>query len=109
MNLFLRWEYGPQALSAIPGMIFSRMVSNGQTFVMTDFPAFAFYKPNEAKLAEVKANALVLASTATPPWWRVMCNWAGEHIHAEVAPFLGGHAPFLDHPLEMAEALRECL
>ena len=109
INLFLRWEYGPEALAATPGFILGRITNNGETFVMIDFPAFAFYKPDLKELEAVKTPAVVLASSATPSWRRVMCNWVGEHIHARVESFLGPHAPYFDHPLEMVAALQEYL
>ncbi len=109
LGMFLQWEYGAEAMAMLPGHVLSRIMSNGETFVMIDFPAFAFYKPDLAQLKKVKTPVVVLASTTTPPWWRVMCNWAGEHLHTPVESFLGGHAPYLDHPLEMSAALQEYL
>jgi pimeloyl-ACP methyl ester carboxylesterase len=109
INMFLRWEYSPEALMAIPSAMLARIIKNGEVFVMTEFPSYAFYKPDEVKLAEIKTPAVVLSSTTTPAWRRVMCNWVAERIHAQVIPFLGGHAPYFDHPLEMADALSEHL
>jgi pimeloyl-ACP methyl ester carboxylesterase len=106
LNALMRWEYGMEVMTLTRGMLLPRIMDNSETFVMVDFPAYAFYKPDEAKLAVIKTPAEVLFSTSTPPWRREMCNWLGERIHARVEPFLGEHAPYFLHPVEMADALR---
>ena len=109
LNMFLQWEYGPEALEVIPPTLKSRIMSNSETFVMTEFPSYVYYKPDEAKLAGIRTETVILSSTTTPPFRRAMCNWLGERIHANVIPFLGGHTPYIDHPIEMADALSEHL
>ena len=106
LNALMSWEYGMEVMTSVQGMLLMRMMSNSEIFVMIDFPAYAFYKPDEAKLAAIKTPAEVLFSTSTFPWRREMCNWLGERIHASVEPFLGEHAPYFLHPVEMADALR---
>lgn len=102
----MRWEYGAEAMTFTRGGLIPRITNNSDNFVMVDFPAYMYYKPDLAKLAAIKTPAKVLFSTNTPPWRREMCNWVGEHIRASVEPFLGEHAPYFLHPVETADALR---
>jgi pimeloyl-ACP methyl ester carboxylesterase len=107
LTAILRWEYGAELVANINGEVMLRMLTNSETFMMVDFPAYAiYYKPDEAKLAAIKTPAKILFSTSSYPWRREMCAWLGERMHASVEPFLGEHAPYFNHPMEMADALR---
>ena len=106
INALMRWEYGFEALYAIPAQMLQRLMSNSEVFVMTDFPAYTYYKPDPAKLAEIKTPTTLLFSTGTPAWRREMATWLGERMQVTPKPFLSEHAPYFMHPIETAEALR---
>jgi pimeloyl-ACP methyl ester carboxylesterase len=106
LNAMMRWEYGMEVMVTAHGELLVRMMGNSEIYVMVDFPAYAFYKPDEAKMAAIKTPTTILFSTATYPWRRDMATWLGERMHAKVEPFLGEHAPYFIHPMEMAEALQ---
>ena len=109
INALMQWEYGMDSLVALPAEMVQRMMSNGEIFVMAFFPAYTFYKPDEAKLAAIKTPTTLLFSTGTLPWRREMAAWLGERLHVSPEPFLSEHAPYFRHPIETAEALRRYL
>jgi pimeloyl-ACP methyl ester carboxylesterase len=102
-------EIGSKAFNLIDPITLMRLMANGEVFVMMEFPAYAYYKPDESKISAIKTPITILSSTTSAPYFREMSTWLGKQLHIDPIPFLGVHAPYLETPLEMVEALRNYL
>lgn len=102
----LSQQYGTKAFNSIENLPMMRMLSNGEVFITKEFPAYAYYKPDVARLSTIKTPIKILSSTGSPAWQRDMCNWLGKVLKTDPIPFLNSHAPYLENPVETAEALK---
>jgi acetyltransferase/esterase len=100
-------DYSHKEISSVDKMVIMRATqNNGTIFFTTEYPAYSYYLPDEKQLAEIKTPVTLLSSTTTPPMRREMNNWLAKRMNLEVVPFLGGHGPFLEYPVETAEAIK---
>jgi pimeloyl-ACP methyl ester carboxylesterase len=51
----------------------------------------------------------VMVGTDSPPFFGEAARWLADRLGVEVAALTGGHTPYLDHPVELAEEIRPFL
>lgn len=86
-----------------------RMLNNGETLFQVEFGVFESSRPSAAELSSVTCPVAVLAGTESPPFMIETSRWLAAALDVPLGTLAGGHAPYLDRPTEMAEALRPLL
>ena len=86
-----------------------RMLGNGEVLFDIEFEPLTSYHPNEDALAAAEVPVRVMVSTNSFPYFGETVRWLAERLDAEVNELPGGHAPYLDRPEDVAEAIRPFL
>jgi pimeloyl-ACP methyl ester carboxylesterase len=110
METFVRANAGDAAFEQLDPALRQRMLANGEVFFTADLAAFVSYVPEAAALAGVKVPVQVMAGAANRGNYHYeAAAWVAERLGADLTTMPGAHAPYFDHPQEMAEAIRPFL
>lgn len=86
-----------------------RMLGNADVFFDIETPLLSSYHPDDALLRANEVPVQVAAGEETPPVMREMADWLADRLGVGVDPVPGGHLAYLEHPDEVAEAVRRFL
>lgn len=109
VEAFARTVAGDAVYEALPTDLRERMLNNGETLFQAEFGVVEVYRPSAAELSSVNCPIVVLAGTESPPFLVETSRWLAAALNVPLGTLPGGHAPYLDRPIEMAEALRPLL
>ncbi len=110
VEAFLRFADGNENFENLAPELRERMLGNGETlFGIELLGTFESYRPTDEALAEVEVPVQVAISTESAPFFDEAARWLADRLGVEVATLTGGHAPYLDHPVETAETIRPFL
>ncbi len=103
---FLRTSMSPANWEAVPADYRERLLSSAATFLIHEFDRYEWYHPADEELAAVQRPVMVLAGTASAPFFGPVAEWLAGKLGTHVVPISGGHTPQRDRPEEVAEAIR---
>ena len=103
---FLRASMSPANWEAVPADYRERLLSSASTFLIHEFDRYEWYRPADEELAAVTIPVMVLAGTASVPFFRPVADWLAAKLGTQVAPISGGHTPQRDRAAEVAESIR---
>jgi pimeloyl-ACP methyl ester carboxylesterase len=106
---FLRTSMGPANWEAVPAGYRERLLSSAATFLIHEFDRYEWYHPADEELAAVQRPVMVLAGTASAPFFRPMAEWLAAKLGTKVMPIGGGHTPQRERPEEVARVIRSFL
>ena len=110
MEAFIRGEAGDANFERLDPELRERMLGNGALFFSMELPAFVSYVPEPSALAAIKIPLQVLAGTASRGvYTHEAAQWLADRLGVALQEIPGAHAPYFDHPTEMAAALRPML
>lgn len=103
---FLQTSMGPTNYGAVPADYRRRLLSSAATFLIHEFDRYEWYHPADEELAAVRRPVMIMAGTASAPFFRPAAEWLAAKLGTQVVPIGGGHTPQRDRPDEVAEAIR---
>ena len=106
---FLHASMGPGNYQAVPADYRRRLLSSAATFLIHEFDRYEWYRPADAELAAVRRPVMIMAGTASAPFFRPAADWLAARLSTQVVPISGGHTPQRDRPEEVAETIRRFL
>lgn len=116
MELFLRAEAGEANFERLEPALRKRMLGNTELFFSTELEVFVTYMPNAEALSQVRVPVFALAGAehrgtngAPGDYHYEATRWVADRVGTKVMDLPGAHAPYLDHPQELANALRPLL
>lgn len=110
MKMFLRANAGDTNFEGLDSELRERMLGNAEVFFSTELEAFVSYVPDAGALAGVGVPVLAAAGIENRGlYYHEASEWVAKQLGAEFRELPGGHTPYLDHPREMAEAIRPFL
>ena len=116
MELFLRAEAGDANFEQLEPVLRERMLGNAELFFSAELTPFASYVPDAAVLAQVSVPVFALAGVehrgadgGAGDYHYEATRWVAEHLRTNLIELPGAHAPYLDRPQELADALRPML
>lgn len=84
-----------------------RMLGNADVFLFTELPAGVSYTPSAGEIAACVVPAIAAAGIENPvPIFRESAAWVAAQLGTPVQEIAGAHTPYLDHPDELADAIR---
>ncbi|WP_426997444.1 alpha/beta fold hydrolase [Pseudarthrobacter sp. N5] len=102
---FVRFAAG-EASALLPPDVVERLRANARILLEVEFGAFSGWKPEPQALAALKIPLTVLSAEETAPFFVEAATWIAGHAGVQLDKVPGGHMGFLDHPLELAAAIR---
>jgi pimeloyl-ACP methyl ester carboxylesterase len=110
MELFIRVNAGDENFENLDPELRERMLGNAEVFFSTELEAFVSYLPDAGALAGVKVPVQVVAGVGSRDgYYHEAAAWVAQQLGTELREIPGAHTPYLDRPLETAEALRPIL
>lgn len=109
MEAFWRFVAGDDGWEALGRDLRDRMGANAETFFGLERASYAAWRPSDEALRAVAVPVQVLAGDRTRPFFTEMAAWLAERLGVEVTTTPGTHAPYHDHPQELARAIRPFL
>ena len=109
LEAFMRLVCGDAAIEAMDADLRERALANGGTFFELEFGVIDAFTPDEQALAERRALLRPAVSVDSPPFFHEATLWLAGRTGAALRELPGGHAGYLDSPIEFAEALRQLL
>jgi pimeloyl-ACP methyl ester carboxylesterase len=103
---FLQASMGPTNYIAVSADYRRRLLSSAATFLIHEFDRYEWYRPADEELAAVRRPVMVLAGTASAPFFRPVAEWLAAKLGTQVVSIGGGHTPQRDRPQEVAEVIR---
>jgi pimeloyl-ACP methyl ester carboxylesterase len=86
-----------------------RIAASADTLFGIELGTDEWYLPDDETLAAIAAPVRLLVSNDSLPFFAEMTHRLGNRLDVDVAVTPGTHAPYLDHPRELAEAVRPLL
>ena len=110
METFVRANAGDTSFEHLDPELRQRMLANGEVFFTTELKAFVSYVPEATALARVKAPVQVMAGADNRGNYHYeAARWVADRLGTSLKEIPGAHAPYFDHPYELAGALRPFL
>lgn len=110
METFVRTNAGDASFEHLDPELRERMLSNGELFFTTELEAFVSYVPEAPALAGVKVPVQVMAGADNRGvYYYEAARWVADRLGTELKEMPGAHAPYLDRPQEMVNAIRPFL
>lgn len=103
---FLRASMGPANWDVVPADYRERLLSSAATFLIHEFDRYEWYRPADEELAAVQRPVMILAGTASAPFFRPAAEWLAAKLGTHVVTIGGGHTPQRDRPQEVADVIR---
>jgi pimeloyl-ACP methyl ester carboxylesterase len=108
LERFWRFVAGDANWEGLEPGLRARMLDNAETFFGVE-RTLESYQPDDATLAAVARPVQVLVSEQTLPVVTELNDWLALRLGVEVTRTPGTHAPYHDHPDELAETIRSFL
>lgn len=86
-----------------------RTLGNAEVFFVCETPLLSSYRPDESRLQANQVPVQVGAGEKTPPLMREMAEWLASRLGLAVDSIPGGHVGYVEHPEEVAEAIKPFL
>jgi pimeloyl-ACP methyl ester carboxylesterase len=116
MEFFLRAEAGEANFEHLEPALRERMLGNADVFFSTELEPFVTYVPDAAALGQVGVPVVALAGVdhrgaglGQGDYHYEATRWVADRVGTDLIEVPGAHAPYLDHPRELAAALRPLL
>lgn len=116
MEFFLRAEAGAANFEHLDPELRERMLGNAEVFFSTELEPFVTYVPDAASLGQVSIPVFALAGVehrgadgGQGDYHYEATRWVADCLGTNLIEIPGAHAPYLDHPRELAAALRPLL
>lgn len=110
MEAFIRADAGDANFEHLDPDLRERMLGNSELFWSIELPAFISFVPDATALARTNVPVQVLAGIdSRGVYLHDAARWLADRLGTDLEELPGAHAPYLDHPREMAEALRPFL
>jgi pimeloyl-ACP methyl ester carboxylesterase len=110
METFVRANAGDASFEHLDSELRQRMLANGEVFFPTELEAFVSYVPEATALAGVKIPVQVMAGADNRGvYYYEAAKWVADRLGTDLKEMPGGHAPYLDRPREMVNAIRPFL
>jgi pimeloyl-ACP methyl ester carboxylesterase len=106
MDAFLRLMCGDTAVDALDPELRERALGNAETFFDIELGVIDGAVPDEQALAALGVPVVPAVGSGSPPFFHEATGWLAERVGAAVRELAPGHAPYMDHPDQFAEALR---
>jgi pimeloyl-ACP methyl ester carboxylesterase len=106
---FLRLVGGDRAFDQLGGAPRARVLSNGITLAGSEVGKLDTFIPDASALARNAVPCQVMAGAGGAPFLKEMAQWLATRLGVPVVESPGAHMCYLDHPRELAEALRPFL
>lgn len=103
---FLKTSMGPANWERVPAEYRERLLASAETFLIHEFDHYEWYRPADEQMRTVERPVMVLAGTASAPFFRPAAEWLAARLSTTVVPIGGGHTPQRDRAGEVAEAIR---
>ena len=105
----------PAGLAALEPDVRERMPDNGEVYVRMELGALIEYLPTATELGTVDVPCVVVAGEEnrepSAPCHHAyeVAEWPAGRLGTELGGIPGAHAPYLTHPVELADFLRPLL
>lgn len=110
MEMFLRQNAGDENFENLAPELRERMLGNAEVFFFAELEGFVSYVPDARALAEVKVPLQVVAGADNRGvYYHEASEWVAKQLGTDLQEISGRHAPYLDRPSEMPEAIRPFL
>jgi len=110
METFVRANAGDASFERLDPELRQRMLANGEVFFTTELEAFVSYVPEAAALAGVTVPVQAMAGADNRGvYYYEAAKWVADRLGAALKEMPGAHAPYLDRPQEMVNAIRPFL
>jgi pimeloyl-ACP methyl ester carboxylesterase len=86
-----------------------RIVGNAEVFFNYETPLLSSYRPDEVRLQANRVPVQVGAGEGTPRLMREMAEWLASRLTVAVETIPGGHVGYVEHPAEVANAIKPFL
>lgn len=86
-----------------------RTIGNAEVFFNYETSLLSTYRPDEAGLQANRVPILVGAGEKTPALMREMAEWLASRLNVSVDTIPGGHLGYLEHPEDVADAIKPFL
>lgn len=116
MERFIRLNAGDHVFERLDTTLRARMLGNAEVFFGAELAAFVSYMPDPAALRGTSVPVVALAGADNRATARVeggylyeAAQWVADRAGAPFHELPGAHAPYLDRPQALVEALRPVL
>lgn len=116
MEGFIRLNAGDAVFEQLDPDVRERMLGNADVLFTIELVPFVTYVPDATTLAQIDVPVHILAGAehrdadlSQGGYLYQSARWLADHLGTGLREFPGAHAPYFDHPNEMAEALRPLL
>jgi pimeloyl-ACP methyl ester carboxylesterase len=106
---FIRFVAGDANWELLDPSVQQRMLASADTYFGIESGAFDSYLPDDETLAAIPTPVQVLVSAESPPYFGQAAGRLAERLGVEVTRTPGTHFPYLDHPDELAAAVKPFL
>jgi pimeloyl-ACP methyl ester carboxylesterase len=107
MERFVRLNAGDANFENLDPSLRERMLGNGEVFFSIELPAAVSYRPDGDALARCAVPMLVVAGLESRGnWYHASSAWLAARVGMPLHEIPGAHTPYLDHPDELASAIR---
>lgn len=106
LERFVRFVAGDDNWDRLSAEVRDRMLATADTYFDVEIGRFDSYLPEEDSLTRVTAPVQILASEASLPAFAEAAGRLAEKLDVDVTRIPGTHFPYLDHPNELAQAVR---
>ncbi len=110
----LRLAYGDTTYEALDPIVRQGLRGNADVFSNIE-PAVFNYRPDEIRLAALKVPVYAVSATEAPkggapfPFFSEIAEWIASRLNTRPGTIPGRHGAYIDHPEEVADALRPML
>jgi pimeloyl-ACP methyl ester carboxylesterase len=103
---FYRFVAGDANWEALDPQLRERVRASADTYLNTERGAFATYLPDQPTLTGLKTPIQLLVGEDSLPYFAQAGGRLAERLGVQVTSTAGTHFGYLDHPVELAEAIR---
>jgi pimeloyl-ACP methyl ester carboxylesterase len=106
---FIRFAGGDATWEHLDPTVQRGMLTSADTYFGVERGAFDSYLPSEETLASITTPIQVLVSAQSHPFFAEAAGRLAESLGVEVTTTPGAHFPYLDHPEQLAQAIKPFL
>ena len=109
LERFIRFAGGDANWERLEPGVQQRMLASADTYFGVESGAFDSYLPDEETLASITIPVMLLVSEQSHAFFAEAAARLAQRLGIDVARTPGTHFPYLDHPHELAQAIRPFL
>lgn len=106
---FFRFVAGDANWERLDPDVRQRLLTSADTYFDVESGAFDSYLPDETTLATIQTPIQLLVSDASLPYFAQAADRLAQRLGIRVTPTRGSHFPYLDHPSDLAAAVKPFL